>query len=94
MKTRAQFEVESVSAIGSRGYLVIAKRCDDVDFWLNSSTKLNGCAISHADIPRTLDENGQQRRDIWGFFLENQEDYTGFEPGNLVYLESEFIDVR
>lgn len=65
----AKFEVEDVSLITGRGYLVSARRLDDGEFWINDTARLDGAAIRHPDIPRAVDDQGRQRLDLWGFFL-------------------------
>lgn len=85
----AKFEVEDVSPITGQGYLVLARRLDDTDFWINESTQLDGAAIRHGDTPRALDEEGNQRMDLWGFLLANDEDSQRFNPGKVVELVSE-----
>jgi hypothetical protein len=89
MKQAAKFEIEDVSRLGGLGYLVLAKRLDETEFWLNNSTRLNGVPIRHGDIPRALDEHGDQRLDLWGFILLDEADRKKFKVGEIVDLESE-----
>ena len=89
MSQSAKFEVEDVLLITGQGYLVLARRLDEAEFWINESTQLDGAAIRHADIPRALDKEEMQRTDLWGFFLMNDEDAKRFHPGKVVGLESE-----
>jgi hypothetical protein len=89
MKQAAKFEVEDVLRYGGLGYRVLAKRLDETKFWLNNSTKLNGVPIRYGDIPRALDEHGDQRLDLWGFILLNESDRKKFQVGEIVDLESE-----
>ncbi len=88
MKQPAKFEVENVSLITGQGYLVFARRLNDVEFWINESTCLNGAKIKHADIPRALDAHGKPRLDVWGFFLASDADHQRFAVGQVVDLES------
>jgi len=88
MNARARFIVEAVTTISGRGVLVLARRGDAVEFWLNASTTLDGCPVAGGDIPRALDESGKPRLDLWGFFLRNDRDREKFSVGKVVQLES------
>ncbi len=88
MSQPAKFEVEDITPIPGQGYLVLARRLDDVDFSIDEFTRLDSAAIRHADIPRALDEHGNQRMDLWGFFLANDVDSKRFHAGKVVELES------
>ncbi|MEO0852947.1 MAG: hypothetical protein AAFY15_05520 [Cyanobacteria bacterium J06648_11] len=61
---------------------------DNASFLIDHTARLNGAAIKHADIPRNLDENGNQRLDCWVFILEKDEDAELFTVGEVVLLES------
>ena len=89
MKTCAKFEIEAITQISNQGFLVMAKRRDESEFWINEHTTLNGVPISHGDIPRAIGEDGKQRLDIWGFYLRNEQDHDLFHVGQVVLLESE-----
>ncbi|MCB1045548.1 MAG: hypothetical protein KDC35_21590 [Acidobacteria bacterium] len=88
MNTLAQFQVEYVMRVQNVGVFVFAHRCDNEEFWINESAKLNGCSITHGDIPRAFDERGNPRLDIWAFLLKNEGDVRNFSVGDVVYLES------
>lgn len=89
MTLSAKFEIEAVSSVTGQGYLVMARRLDEVEFWINGSTRLDGAAVRHGDIPRALDQHGKPRLDLWGFFLTNDADSHRFQPGKRVELKSE-----
>ena len=85
----AKFEVREISQIAGLGFLVLARRVNDAEFWINQSTRLDGAAVKHGDVPRALDDYGDQQLDLWGFFLANAKDAERFQVGKVVELWSE-----
>lgn len=87
MSSTPRFEVESVSEIRERDQLVLVRRLDDVDFFIDDHAFLDGARIAYAKVPRILDDNGQARHGVWGFVLADAEDAVRFHPGKVVTLK-------
>ena len=86
-KQNAKFKVEQTVTVSGRGAIVFAQPVDDNDFDLSEKMYLNGVKVTHADIPRALDEHGKQRLDIWGFCIEDEKDLSHFFEGQIVELK-------
>ncbi|HTL07412.1 MAG TPA: hypothetical protein VL307_04105 [Chitinophagaceae bacterium] len=80
-------EIESVFKITNRGHYVIAKLVDPKQiFYITKKSFLDGIELAeYFDIPRSLDENGDQR-DIVLLHLKNPEDATKLIPNSIVEL--------
>jgi hypothetical protein len=88
-KMSIQFQIESIYRHQSRNKVYIfAKWLDTDNNWqLTETSTLGGVPIEKwFDIPRMIDENGDQRTDFFAFALKNDADQTKFEPGQIVEL--------
>lgn len=86
MNSKAIFEVENVTTITGRGPFIFVKVLGCKDFRVESGLELHGCEIVGGDIPRALDNEGNQRLDFWGFQLKNDGDEANFSVGDIVEL--------
>ena len=85
--TDPHFVVESlVESLGGSPW-VVARRLDDHDLLIRYGTMLNGVPIANADIVRALNEVGEGRDDVWGFFLNSVDDLRRFTVGQTVALQ-------
>jgi hypothetical protein len=80
------FEVESLVKVTDGMAVVLARRLDSMDFTLRPGSLLNGVSVSGGEIPRAINDAGQIRFDLWGFFLENPHDLSKFSVGQIVTL--------
>jgi hypothetical protein len=82
-----QLEIETVFKITNRGQYVIVKRLDPKqNFYVTKKSFLGGVELAeYLDIPRALDENGDQR-DIVALQLKNPEDAVKLIPNSIVEI--------
>jgi len=82
-----KLEIESVFKVTNRGHYVIAKRLDPKqNFYVTKKSFLGDIELAeYLDIPRSLDENGNQR-DIVALHLKYSEDATKLIPNSVVEL--------
>jgi hypothetical protein len=81
------FVVESlVESLGGSPW-VVARRLDDNELRIRNGSMLNGVPIENADLLRAVNEVGEGRDDIWGFFLKNVGDLQRFTVGQTVTLQ-------
>lgn len=87
--TSLMFEVESVFQLEGRAQAyVLARQLIPSSWQLPSSSVLAGVHIREwTDVPRSQDENGVQREDLFGFCLCSASDISKFFVGQTVELE-------
>lgn len=93
MSHNPRFEIESILEGCAGKPLVTARRLDNRDFLLQRGSLLGGVAILSGNIPRAINEAGQQRSDLWGFWLCDPADVARFSVGQVVELE-ESVDYK
>ena len=85
MTKRPKFKVKHTNTISERA-IVFVQQLDHMDFVINDNTYLNGVKIIYVDIPRSVDEFGEQRKDIWAFCLDDKNGLSQFLEGQIVEL--------
>ncbi|MBX2925458.1 MAG: hypothetical protein KF746_24890 [Chitinophagaceae bacterium] len=82
-----KLKIESIFKVTNRGQYVIAKRLDPKqNFYVTKKSFLGGVELTeYLDIPRSIDENGEQR-DIVAFHLKNPNDAIKLIPNSIVEL--------
>jgi hypothetical protein len=83
-----QFEIESVIRITNRGYFVFARQLTPgQNFVVTDKSFLDGIELTkYLDIPRTANDKGEQRYDLFVFHLKNEEDNNKLKPKTVVQL--------
>jgi len=83
-----QFEIESVIKITDRGYFVFARHLTPgQDFIVTDKSFLDGIELTkYLDIPRAINDKGEQRYDLIAFHLKNDEDNSKLIPKTVVEL--------
>jgi len=81
-------EIESVFKITNRGMFVGLRLIDpELNFHITENSFLGGVKLAQfLEIPRSIDSNGNQRRDIVVLQLKNQDDAGKLIPGTIVEL--------
>lgn len=86
-RTDPHFVVEGlVENLGGSPW-VLARRLDNHDLLIRYGVTLNGVPIVNADIVRALNEVGEGKDDVWGFFLNSLDDLRRFAVGQTVVLQ-------
>ena len=82
-----EFLIEGIFEGGGRGY-VVARVLDPVaQFVVSSGATLGGCPVEQwLEMPRTLDADGRQRMDLFGFCLKDNADLIRLKTGDRVIL--------
>ena len=65
----------------------MARRLDEGTFEIDEHSTLHGCPVHGMQIPRALDESGQQRYDLFAFSV-NAESLSEFHEGQIVILNA------
>jgi hypothetical protein len=83
-----QFEIESVSKITNRGYFAFARQLTSgQNFVVTDKSFLGGVELTkYLDIPRAINDKGEQRYDLFVFHLKNEEDNNKLKPKTVVEL--------
>ncbi len=83
-----QFEIETVVNITNRGYFVFARGLNPgQNFSVVNKSFLGGVELTkYVDIPRALNDKGEQRYDLFVFELKKDEDSTKLKPKTIVDL--------
>jgi hypothetical protein len=83
-----QFEIESVFKITNRGYFVSARHLiPEQNFLITDKSFLGGVELNkYLDVPRAINDKGEQRSDLFAFHLKNDEDRTKLTPMTIVAL--------
>lgn len=71
-----QFEIESIVSIANRGYYVLARHLiPGQEFHITCKSFLGDVElVDYIDIPRAINEKGEQRTDLFSFHIKNPED--------------------
>lgn len=82
------FEIENVFQITNRGYYVFARQLAiGQNFVVTDKSFLGGVELGkYLDIPRALDDKGEQRNDLFAFQIKNDEDNSKLKPKAVVEL--------
>jgi len=84
---RISFDVEQIVIATGRGVLVVARWLGPEPVGELRNATLGGAPIEPwTDIPRSLDERGVPRADLFAFQLQNAGDHQRFAPGQRVDL--------
>jgi hypothetical protein len=85
---KVKLEIEGIFKVTDRGLFVIAKRLEPkVNFYITKKSFLGGVELMEfLDIPRSIDENGEQR-DVVALQIKNTEDASRLIKGTTVDLE-------
>jgi hypothetical protein len=83
-----QFEIESIIKVANRGYYVFAKQLTPgQNFTLTDKSFLGGVELAkYLDIPRTNNDKGKQRDDLFSFHIKNEKDNKKLQPKTIVDL--------
>ena len=83
-----QFEIESVFKVATRGYFVAARLLTPgQDFFVTVKSTLGGVELAkYLDMPRSTNENGEQRPDLFAFQLKKDSDKDKLTPKTIVEL--------
>jgi hypothetical protein len=83
-----QFEIESIIKVANRGYYVFAKQLTPgQNFAVTDKSFLGGVELAkYLDIPRTTNDKGEQRYDLFSFHIKNEEDNNKLHPKTIVDL--------
>ena len=83
-----QFEIESVIKITNRGYFVFARHLTPGQtFVVTNKSFFGGVELTkYLDIPRAINDKGEQRFDLFTFHLKNEEDNSKLRPKTIVDL--------
>jgi hypothetical protein len=86
--TSPEFVIEGVFEGGDGRCYVLTRAVDPaLEFMIPSDARLGGCPIEQwLEVPRALDANGQQRRDVYGFRLRQASDRSRLIVGATVVL--------
>lgn len=87
----ATFEIEEIIRITNRGYFVLGRIQESgINCQITENSKLGNVEIEKfMDIPRVLDEKGNQRLDLFAFKLKNRSDKSKLFKGQIVELITE-----
>lgn len=66
---------------------MIATQTNSCDWKIGRYSSLDGAGILSADIPRKVDENGKQMKNVWGFWLDDAPTNGPLEAGRIVVME-------
>jgi len=84
-----QFQIEAVVNISSQDkvYVLARELKVETNWKLSENARLGEVEIEKwLDIPRSLDENGSQRMDLFAFCLKNTYDKDKLKIGDIVEL--------
>jgi hypothetical protein len=82
-----RFQIEAVLPNVAHGS-VVGRKLDDGDFVLGSDSYLGGVAIQpRTEVARALNESGEQRSDLFVFWLSSSTDISSFSVGQVATLE-------
>jgi len=70
------------------------RRLDDNDLRIRNGSMLNGVPIENADLVRGLNEVGEGKGDVWGFFLKSASDLQHFTIGQTVVLRQSGVHLE
>ncbi len=83
-----EFVIEATFEGGDGRAYVVARILGSAAFDVGPDAVLGGCPVEQwLDIPRTLDEAGRQRTDLFGFCLKDTTDRVRLKDGERVVLE-------
>jgi len=88
-KVALMFEIEATHTVASTGQaFLIARQLTPSQWELGADPSLGGVAIFPvAEAPRTFDESGNPRQDLFAFCLRQAADAASFAVGQIVELE-------
>jgi hypothetical protein len=76
-----------VIATDRRAYVIARLAEETADFGVDDGSLLAGCPVElWLDVPRALDADGRQRRDLFAFCLRSRGDRRKFRVGDRVRL--------
>ena len=83
-----KLEIESVFKITNRGQYVLVRQIDPTsDFFITEKSFLGSVELARfLEVPRKLDENGNQQKDIYALQLKKPEDASKLIPGSVTEL--------
>jgi hypothetical protein len=74
---------------GRHGYVFVRHLDECTDFRIDEEARLAGCRVAPwLEVPRALDADGRQRRDLFVFCLRSRADLRTFAVGDRVRLTS------
>ena len=84
------FEIMYVKWYHNRGHFIFARSVDgNLDFEIKDGTTLGNIPVyNYADMPRVLDENNQQRLDVFIFRPWPPVSTVNFSTGQVVELKT------
>jgi hypothetical protein len=82
-----EFRIERTFKARGKGY-VVARAIDPAEgFDMPPDAKLGGCRVERwLDMPRSADESGRQRSDLFGFCLVTVTDLGRLKTGDRVFF--------
>lgn len=88
--TEFLFQVDSTFVVKGHAYVLARSLSAEGAFQVVEGSTLGGHPIEvFVDIPRTLDEHGKQRVDVFVFALRQPEAMRDFSEGDFVVLRAE-----
>jgi hypothetical protein len=82
-----EFVIEGTFEGDGRGYIVARLIDTDTRFDVPEGTALGGCPVEPwLEMPRALDDAGDQRKDLFGFCLRDLADRSRLKTGDRVRL--------
>jgi hypothetical protein len=89
-----KFQVEQIITVKDKTYLLTKSLDANTDFKLSDTCCLGDYEIENwFDIPKALDENGNQLTDKFSFVLKNQSDKEKITSGDVLILADRFVKV-
>lgn len=89
-----KFQIEQIVAIKGKAYLLTKCQTLKPNFKLSDSSFLGEVEIENwFDIPRALDESGNQRLDVFAFVLKNEMDKNRVKEGQILLLSNLYATV-
>jgi hypothetical protein len=82
-----EFQIEGSFNGGGRGYVLARVLDPAAQVVIADGTTLGGCPVERwFDMPRPLDAEGRQRKDLFGFRLMHSADLARLKTGDRVVL--------
>jgi len=82
-----EFVIEGTFEAGGRGQVVARLVEPEAQFDVSGGSTLGACPVEQSlEMPRALDADGRQRRDLFGFCLKDNADLARLKTGDRVVL--------
>lgn len=89
-----KFQIEQIFSIKDKTYLLTKSQDTNVNFKLSDNSFLGDIEIENwFDIPRAIDDNGNQRIDTFAFVLKYEADKERIKEGEILGLSNLYTTV-